>query len=338
MNTQLAELNSNTALQIFTGDTGLDAYVQQVKDEVNNFEHDLSTAASRARTISLANKVSKIKVKYDECGKDLVAGWKEKAKKVDAARKKMRDEFDELKVIARKPVTEWEVEQQELAQKKLEQEKAEALAKQIETDHEIGLLMNEKIDRDIQEQKEKTALALKEQEEQRAKELAAHELKLKEDAAAEAKAQAELAAQKAIDDAQAEKQKAIDAKTKADNDLAAANQARINQEWLTYIAEAYQINANLDAKAEQLRLDQINEQRRLNDIENERLAGIQRQQAEQARIDKEAAARAADTKHKSKINNAILTVLLANGISEQDSKTMIKLAVKGLLPQLKINY
>ena len=114
MSTQLAELTTDTALTVFTGDNGLDSYVQQVTDEVNNFEHDLSTAAGRKRTISLAGKVASIKVKYDDYGKGLVAGWKKNASKVDKARKKMRDELDALKVLARKPVTDWEDEQKKI--------------------------------------------------------------------------------------------------------------------------------------------------------------------------------------------------------------------------------
>ena len=125
MKNELVELKKETALTVFTQDNGLDSYVKQVADEVASFEHDMKTAASRSRTIALASKVAKIKVKYDDCGKDLVSDWKEKAKKVDAARKKMRDELDDLKILARKPVTDWEAEQAEIEQQRIEQLKAE---------------------------------------------------------------------------------------------------------------------------------------------------------------------------------------------------------------------
>jgi colicin import membrane protein len=108
MSTELVEIPKENAMTVFTQESGLDSYVKQVADEVAGFKHDMKTAASRGRTISLASKVAKIKVMYDDCGKDLVAGWKESAKKVDASRKKMRDQLDELKVLARKPVTDWE--------------------------------------------------------------------------------------------------------------------------------------------------------------------------------------------------------------------------------------
>ena len=147
MQNQLVELTADTALTVFTVDNGLDPYVQQVKDEVDNFEHDLTTKAGRGRSASLASKVAKMKVRLDGLGKDLVAEWKNNSKKVDSARKKMRDDLDDLKVIARKPLSDWEDEQQKIEAEKLAKIEAEIKAAQAESDHEIGLLMNEKIDR-----------------------------------------------------------------------------------------------------------------------------------------------------------------------------------------------
>lgn len=65
--------------------------------------------------------------------------------------------------------------------------------------------------------------------------------------------------------------------------------------------------------------------------ENARQAQLQ--QEENARLRRES-----DTEHKKKVNNSILAVLAENGISEQDAKTVITLAVKGLLPNTTINY
>ncbi|RKW72007.1 hypothetical protein D5S11_19695, partial [Bacillus sp. L75] len=89
------------------------------------------------------------------------------------------------------------------------------------------------------------------------------------------------------DDAQEAKQKAIDDKIKADAELVAANarekllneqaaQNKLNAEWLAYISEAYQINDDINSKAEQAAYEAIAEQLRLKSIEDERLAGIER--------------------------------------------------------------
>ena len=65
--------------------------------------------------------------------------------------------------------------------------------------------------------------------------------------------------------------------------------------------------------------------------ENARQAQLQREESERLK-------READTEHKKQINNAILSVLVENGITEGDAKTVITLAAKGLLPNTQINY
>jgi len=67
------------------------------------------------------------------------------------------------------------------------------------------------------------------------------------------------------------------------------------------------------------------------DAENAKLA-------EQQRIEDERKQREANTAYMAGVNNSILAVLMQNGISEQDGKTVIKLAAKGQLPKLTINY
>jgi len=67
------------------------------------------------------------------------------------------------------------------------------------------------------------------------------------------------------------------------------------------------------------------------DAENARQAQLHRE--ENARLKREA-----DTEHKKQINNAILSVLVENGIAADDAKTVITLAAKGLLPNTQINY
>lgn len=109
---ELIVIEEKKALEVFTsGD--IDPIIAQAREIVNNFEHDLSTGTSRAKTASLASKVSKFKVKIDGLGKGLVADWKAKSKAVDESRKKFRDELDVLRDEARKPLTDWENEEKE---------------------------------------------------------------------------------------------------------------------------------------------------------------------------------------------------------------------------------
>lgn len=105
---ELAKIEEDKVLVAFTVDNGLDEIIFEAKNAIDGFEHDLSTAAGRKRTASLAHKVAQLKTKLDGMGKELVSEWKQKAKIVDINRKKMRDELDALKADARQPLTEWE--------------------------------------------------------------------------------------------------------------------------------------------------------------------------------------------------------------------------------------
>lgn len=67
------------------------------------------------------------------------------------------------------------------------------------------------------------------------------------------------------------------------------------------------------------------------DAENERKAQAEREEVERLR-------READTQHRASVNNAILSALTENGISEDDARKVVVLAAKGQLPNLTINY
>lgn len=337
MGTQLAELTKETAMSAFTSEKGLDSYVEQVKEEVNNFDHDLSTAAGRAKTISLASKVAKIKVKYDNCGKDLVSDWKANALKVDKARKKMRDELDELKILARKPVTDWEEEQVKIEAEKQLKLEAEMLAKEIANDEDLAILMDEKFDRDLADEKARIEEEAKKETARLAQEKIDNDIRI----AKEATIEAERLAQEKIDNAKIAEQKAIDDKAQADADLLAsqarekllneqANQTRLNNEWLAYITEAYQINDKLNADVEA-------ETNRLTAIETERLAGIERQRVADEKAKAAQDKLEADTKHVGSVRGEIKNHLMSTcGL---DNKLATKV-VKALLhiDRVTINY
>lgn len=318
--------------------------MQQVVDEVNGFEHDLKTAAGRAKTISLASKVAKIKVKYDECGKDLVSGWKENAKKVDKARKKMRDQLDDLKVLARKPVTDWETEQEKIKADKL----AAAEVEKLNVQHEMALLLNKEFDRDAEDARLKLEAEQKIEDKRLDDLRIKNEARIAKEAAEAATAKAERLAQQAIDDAQAAKQKAIDDKIKADNALiesqaeqkrltAQAEQTRLNNEWLAYISEAYRINDDINAQIQRDYLAGIAETKRLAAIETERLAGIERQRIIEA--DKKATQDKleSDKKHVGSVRGEIKVHLMESlGVDEAMAIKIVKSLLK--TKRVTINY
>jgi len=87
---------------------GLDPVIDKIRKEALSHVPDVTTAAGRAAIASVAHKVAKSKTGLDDMGKDLVSGWKTKAKAVDAERKRMREVLDELKGEVRQPLTNWE--------------------------------------------------------------------------------------------------------------------------------------------------------------------------------------------------------------------------------------
>lgn len=87
---------------------GVDEILAKLKAEVRAIPTDISTPAGRKQIASLAYKVARSKTALDDLGKDLVADWKEKAKKVDEDRRRIRAELDDLKDEVRKPLTDWE--------------------------------------------------------------------------------------------------------------------------------------------------------------------------------------------------------------------------------------
>ena len=99
ISTEIVEFKEATVLQAFTGKDGLKGVVDEARELVENFNHDMTTKKGRDKTKSFAAKFPKLKTKLDGMGKDLVSDMKKKCRAIDSSRKSMRDEIDELKVI-----------------------------------------------------------------------------------------------------------------------------------------------------------------------------------------------------------------------------------------------
>lgn len=82
--------------------------MKPVRDAIDAFEPDISTAAGRKAIGSLAYNVARAKTTIDAVGKDAVSLAKAKIKKVDNVRRLARDTLDTWKDEARKPLTDWE--------------------------------------------------------------------------------------------------------------------------------------------------------------------------------------------------------------------------------------
>lgn len=316
----VTEENQSLILAAFTQEDGLKSMVDDAKDVVDSFEHDLSTAAGRKRTASLSAKVSKLKVKLDSMGKDLVADAKKKIKVVDNSRKSMREDLDALRDEARRPLTEWEAEEEARKQREAEEAEAKRLAEQLENDHEMALLLNEKYDREAKEAAEEAERIAKAEADRIAKEAAEAEAKR----IADQKSHEEELKRQAAEQAEREKAEAI-------KQAAEAKQAAIDAEKLRAL-EAKQAEAN---RIEAERVAKINAEAA---AEAARLAEIARQDAIKAQEAKDLATLEANKKHVGACRRQTKESLMSIGITEADAKKIVLAVSSGKISRLTMSY
>jgi hypothetical protein len=320
---------------------GLDAFLEQIKQEVNEVP-DLSTAKGRARVASLAAQVSRSKTAIEKPGREYLKRLKEAVKPAEAEIKRFVDACDELRDLTRRPLTEWEAEQERIAaenqmlawhEEALEMNSAFDAAEKLkfETDHEMALLMDAAFDREAAEKAD-------EAERQRI----AHEEELKRQAAEQAKREAAEAAQREIDAAAARERDALLAKERAEREAKeAAELAERNR-----IAAEQKAERDKQAAAEKAERDKqeaIAEEKRKAQAEADRIKREADEKervrlAEEKRIADEAAARAADIEHRRTINRQSVAELVAAGLPADCAQKCVEAIAKGAVAAIRITY
>ena len=343
ISTDVVEFKEATILQAISEGGELDFLTEQLRDKVATFEHDLSTGVGRKRSASFAHNISRAKTKVIKFAKSTIAEDEAKIKKVKSSLKNVRADFDELRDAARLPLTEWEAEDTRLKLIEKAEKALKELLEKIENDHEFALMLNDKIDRDIEDARieaDRVAKDLAEKAEHEAKELAAkqEQERLERDARIAAEA-----AQKAIDDAEArakaeaerverEKRESLEreeaAKRKAEqaerDKIAAEERAKVQAEE----AEKRRIEAAAKAKrdAEQA-------------AENARLAEVKRQEDEAARVKAEDDAREANKRHVGSVRRkAKEAIMQCAGITEEQARDIVMAIHGGTITNVTIKY
>ncbi|WP_115658133.1 hypothetical protein [Klebsiella pneumoniae] len=299
---------------------GLDAYLEQIRQAVNEVP-DLTTKKGRDRVASLAAQVSRSKTAIEKPGREYLKRLKEAVRPAEAEIKRFVDACDELRDATRRPLTEWEAEQERIKAEEamnalhvealaMNEEFDRQLAARIESDHEMALLMNDAFDR---EQADKAAEA----ERQRI----AHEEEIKRMAAAAAAREVEQRAQREREEA-ALREAALKAQAEqAERDRIAAEQKAEADKQAAIEAERRKAQEEAD------RIRREAEQR-----EQARLAEEKRKADEQAR-------READVKHRKAVGTEIVKALLANTSLTRDQAIEVLTAVKdGRIPHTGISY
>lgn len=151
--TDLVVIEKSSAMAVFTNNEQLDPIIEKIEKEDRSLVPDVSTKKGRDAIASMAHKVARSKTYIDNAGKDLVAELKALPKQIDESRRIVRERLDALKDEVRRPLTEWEAEQERIKAEEAAKIKAEKDRKQLESDHEIALLMNDAFDRELAEKK-----------------------------------------------------------------------------------------------------------------------------------------------------------------------------------------
>ncbi|HBS7086118.1 TPA: hypothetical protein MAO60_000390 [Klebsiella pneumoniae] len=317
----LVVIEKKNAMAVFTNNDQLDPLIEAIEKEARSLVPDVTTKKGRDAIASMARKVARSKTYIDNAGKDLVAELKALPKQIDESRRVVRERLDALKDEVRRPLTEWEAEQERIkAEEAMNALHAEALAMneefdrqlaaRIESDHEMALLMNDAFDR---EQADKAAEA----ERQRI----AHEEEIKRLAAAAAAREVEQRAQREREEA-AHREAVLKAQAEqAERDRIAAEQK----------AEADK-KAAVEAERRKAQEEADSIRREAEQREQARLAEEKRKADEQAR-------READVKHRKTVGTDIVKALVANTSITRDQAIEVLTAVKdGRIPHTGISY
>lgn len=319
--TDLVVIEKQNAMAVFTTKEQLDPIIEAIEKEARSLVPDVSTRKGRDAIASMAHKVARSKTYIDNAGKDLVAELKALPKQIDESRRIVRERLDALKDEVRRPLTEWEAEQERIkAEEAMNAMHAEALemnirfdqelAAKFEADHEMALLMNKDFDRDREEQRRLAEQAQRERDEQ-----------LKQEAAEQARRDAE-------------------AKHKAELDAAARREAE--EKARAELAERQRIEAEQRAAREKQEAEARAEREKAAAVEAERLKAKQAEEkrlAEEKRIADEQAKREADVKHRKTVGTNIVNALISQTSLTREQAIEVLTALKDdLIPCAKIHY
>lgn len=319
--TDLVVIEKQNAMAVFTTKEQLDPIIEAIEKEARSLVPDVSTRKGRDAIASMAHKVARSKTYIDNAGKDLVAELKALPKQIDESRRIVRERLEALKDEVRRPLTEWEAEQERIkAEQAMNAMHAEALemnirfdqelAAKFEADHEMALLMNKDFDRDREEQRRLAEQAQRERDE-----------RLKQEAAEQARRDAE-------------------AKHKAEIEAAARREAE--EKARAELAERQRVEAEQRAAREKQEAEARAEREKAAAVEAERLKAKQAEDArlaEEKRLADEQAKREADVKHRKTVGTNIVNALTSQTSLTREQAIEVLTALKDdLIPCAKIHY
>lgn len=317
----LVVIEKSNAMAIFTSNDQLDPLIEAIEKEARSLVPDVTTKKGRDAIASMAHKVARSKTYIDNAGKDLVAELKALPKQIDESRRVARERLDALKDEVRRPLTEWEAEQERIKAEEamlalhvealaMNEDFDRQLAARIESDHEMALLMDKDFDReraDKAAEAERQRIAREEEIKRQAEEKAKREAEERHRAELEAAGRREAEERAARERAERER---IEGIQRAEHEKQAAVEAERRK-----------------AQEEADRICREAEQR-----EQARLEEEKRKADEQAR-------READVKHRKTVGTDIVKALQANTSLTRDQAIEVLTAIKDKkIPHTGISY
>lgn len=299
---------------------GLDKYLSQIRQAVNEVP-DVTTAKGRARIASLAASASRSKTAIEKPGREYLRHLKEQPKIIEAELRRFVIECDEIRDETRRPLTEWEAEQERLKLEAEAKKKAEELAAEIEVAHEMALLMNDAFDRDAKAKADEIERLRK-----------AHEEFIAQQAAEKAKREVEEKAKRDIEAAEQRERDAKLAQERAEQTAkdAAAKAERDAKELAERVGREKQEAIDAEKRKAQQEAERV--QREAKQKEDVRLA-------EEKRVADEAAARAANEAHRKTVGTAVVNGLIEHaGLTREQAIATLCAIKDSKIPHTNIHY
>lgn len=327
--------------EVFAGEKPtLNILVQSVHKAVAEFKGDTSTAKGRDEIKSMAFKVTKSKTAISDLGKEYLEPAKQALKDQGDNIKIAVADLDELAKKVRKPLSDWQEEQDRIASEidnRLEVMSFIASVSDKESQYYIdGLAEVESIVID-------DSWGKKINQAEMTKKNTIDAIKVKLDAAlkheSDQRELEELREQNRIREEQITKENAErDAKQREEQAKLDEERRKRDEKERAEKAESDRIERERLAKEreDQIRLEEAEKAEKAKDeaIEQER----QRVERETQRVTAEAKAREDNKEHKKKINNKAMNALIKLGLTKDDAKKVIEGIYLDKVPNVSIRY
>lgn len=318
MSTEIILIENINPREVFGKERGLDHIIEKIKEKVKSEVIDISTEEGRRHVGSLAKKIGSTKVALQNMALELTEDWRSKTNAVNAEKKRMSDELDALRDEIKAPLDAFK-ERERLRVEEREQ-RIEAI-KSLLLNETNGVIRSAEWSDRIVRIEELKVFDWQEFENRANTTFDMVLVSLQHNFLLSQKQEQDQAELERL------KKEQVERETKEREQIIAETARKEAEEK----AERDRIEAECKAKeaieaAERKAADAAK-------VERNRMEAEKKAEADAA------AAREADQKHRSSVNNAALAAIVKeSGISEDAAKMVIVAIAKGQIPNVKIIY